>query len=466
MALEPIDWLRRLEEKHNSELGDLKMLNAHYEGTQPLAYLHPDLLAELEGRLQQLVINWPELIVNRLEECMQIRGFRIAGKAKADAGLDEIWQYSNLDELHHQAHIDAFVMRRAYVIVGPADAHGMPPITVESPLEMFAEFDPAIRRERAAYKIWVDQEVEHAALYLPDSTHYFLKHKGEWVSDPDVKPDMHGLGEPPVVALVNRPRTHKPGIGRSELTSVLPLSDAANKMATDMMVSGEFHAMPRRYALGISPDDFVDEQGRRLSVWSKIAGRIWATHKTKQEGAEVGQFPEADLRNFRETIHLLAQLVAGLVGFPQSYFGISTDNPPSADSIRSQESPKVKRAERAAGTLGGPWERAMGLAARRRDNDGPERAEFRRLETLWADPSTPTIAQSTDAAVKKYQAKIVPLRQTREDLGYNEEQINLMEAEDTKQANAEAQRSPVAAIARGLADQRVIDNDGTDSAAA
>ena len=39
---------------------------------------------------------------------------------------------------------------------------------------------------------------------------------------------------------------------------------------------------------------------------------------------------------------------------------------------------------------------------------------------------------SLRAAVKKHQTGIVPLRQTREDLGYTSEQIKLMEDEDQK----------------------------------
>ena len=38
------------------------------------------------------------------------------------------------------------------------------------------------------------------------------------------------------------------------------------------------------------------------------------------------------------------------------------------------------------------------------------------------------MAQSADAAVKKHQAGIVPLRQTREDLGYTGEQIVVLTA--------------------------------------
>lgn len=41
------------------------------------------------------------------------------------------------------------------------------------------------------------------------------------------------------------------------------------------------------------------------------------------------------------------------------------------------------------------------------------------LETQWADPATPTVAQKADAVVKKVQAGILPVEAAWEDLGYS-----------------------------------------------
>jgi len=238
------------------------------------------------------------------------------------------------------------------------------------------------------------------------------------------------------VPIVNRPRLGRPG-GKSELSAIIPLSNAANKIATDMMVSAEFHAMPRRWALGFGPEDFQDEHGNKVSTWSKVAGKIWATEKTKQEGAEVGQFPESDLANFHATLNLLAQMVGSLGALTPQTMGLqNAANPATADAIRAGEARLVKRAERRQKSFGGSHERLMRIADR--VWTGQWRPELRRLETLWRDASTPTVAQTADASVKKYQSHIVPLRQTREDLQYTAEQIALMEEEDARVAEQEA----------------------------
>jgi hypothetical protein len=56
---------------------------------------------------------------------------------------------------------------------------------------------------------------------------------------------------------VNNPRILRPD-GRSEFSDIIEIADALNKMATDMMISGEYHAMPRRWATALSAEDFVD----------------------------------------------------------------------------------------------------------------------------------------------------------------------------------------------------------------
>ncbi|MDQ3577288.1 MAG: phage portal protein, partial [Actinomycetota bacterium] len=333
-----IKQLKRLVAAHQAELVDLQRLNDYYEGRQQLAYMAPELELELEGRLKQVVINWPRLVVDSVEERLDVMGFRLPDQASADKEFRRIWQANNLDELSQQAHVDALVMRRSYVVVGAArKATGVPLITVESPLQMFAEFDPGTKDIVAAYKSWEsvdldDRTIEHATLYLPNVTIHYRRVGAQWVEDIEHVRDEHNLGEVPVEVLVNRPRTGGRA-GVSELTDVIPLSDAACKIATDMMISAEFHAMPRRWALGFHPDDFVDKNGKKLSTWSKIAGRIWATTKKRDE-VEVGQFPEAQLSNFHSTLDQLAKLVASLSGLAPHTLGFTTDNPASADAIR------------------------------------------------------------------------------------------------------------------------------------
>lgn len=418
----PQDWLGYLARAHEAELPKLEALNRYYDGEQPLSYLHPELLAELGEQLQQVVINWPRLVVDAIEERLDVEGFRYADDEAAAEDLWQIWQANCLDEGSQQGHVDALTMKRAFLIVGANEKDPATPlVTVESPLQVRADWDPRTRTVRAVLKRWHETDLltgavrdQYATLYLPDVTHFFEQVGATgWK---EANRDEHKMGAVPVVPLVNRPRLLCPW-GVSELADVIPLSDAACKEATDMMVSSEYHAMPRRYALGFDEEDFTDKDGNPVSIWSRLAGRIWATAKNKKDdGAEVGQFPEASLSNFHDTLNQLARMVASIAGLPPHFLGLATDNPPSADAIRSSETRLVKRAERKQRAWGGSYEQAMRLVLRVRDGAWDPRAVS--LETLWRDPSTPTFAQKADAVVKLKAEGIVPTEQAREDLGY------------------------------------------------
>ena len=129
---------------------------------------------------------------------------------------------------------------------------------------MVAHRDPKTRKVAAALKRWKDDDrVEWASLYLPDDTIQFIRKRGQgWVED---SRDNHQLGRPPVAVLLNRGRLLRQ-LGISEFHDIIPVADAANKMATDMMISGEFHAMPRRWAIGMTAEDFEDESGNPMST--------------------------------------------------------------------------------------------------------------------------------------------------------------------------------------------------------
>jgi hypothetical protein len=432
------DWVAYLARVHEAQKPGLEELNRYYEGQQPLTYIHPDLLEELGDQLKQVVINWPRLVVDAIEERLDVEGFRYADDETAAEDLWKIWQANGMDEATQQGHVDALTMRRAFLVAGTNERDPATPlVTVESPLQMVVDWDPRTRTVRSALKRYHEQDPITAAvteqcatLYVQGVTHFYKQTSpGSWQ---ETDRDEHGLEVPPVVPIVNRPRLLKPG-GVSELADVIPLSDAACKIATDMMVSAEYHAMPRRVAFGVGEEDFQDEDGNAVSMWSRIAGRMWATSKNRKtgadgDGADVIQFPEAQLSNFHNTLNQLARLTASLSGMPPHFLGLATDSPPSADAIRSSETRLVKRAERKQRAWGGSYEDAMRLVLRIRDGEWDPRAQS--LETLWRNPATPTFAQMADASVKLVQVGILPIEQAREDLGYTAAQRQRMRQMD------------------------------------
>lgn len=430
LDLTPDEWLRMLLFRHQLELDQLTALNNYYEGCQPLTYLHPELMKELGEQMQQVVINWPRLVVDAVEERLDVTGFRLPNSETGDTEMWRVWKANNMADQSQRAHVDALVMRRSFIFVGtnPKDAN-TPLITAESPLQVYAYYDPATRIAEAVAKRWHDTDPftgtllnQYATLLLPNSTHHYKF--GSDIGWQEIDRDEHGLGVPPVVTLANRGRLLVPG-GISELADILPISDAACKIATDMMVGSEFHAIPRRWALGFDQQDFMDQNGQPVSIWSRLAGRIWSTSKnTKDDGVSVGQFQESDLSNFHSTIELLARTAAAMAALPPNYMGLSADDAASDAAIRSREARLVKRAERKCGSFGTGYEQMQRLV--RRFQTGEWDPDLMELETLWSDPATPTYAQKADAVTKLHGAGLLPTEQAWEDLGYSSAQQGRM----------------------------------------
>jgi Phage portal protein, SPP1 Gp6-like len=412
----------------------LDKMDAYYEGNQPLRFMAPGLEEEVGLLCTQLVLNWPALTADAFDERSDIEGFRYKGES-GDEQLWEMWQANDGDSQGQQANLESLINGRSFVIVGAGEAPGDPPVmTVEHPKQVGVLRDPKNRKVTSAVKAWTDldndgKKVDFATLYLPKARVTYVRRPHGWEVDSH---DEHDFDVVPVVPLVNRGRILRQD-GKSEFSSVIPMADAANKLATDMMISAEFHAMPRRWVVGMTAEDFVDREGKPLSSWKAVAGHMWGTDKAPSD-VQFGQFQESDLSNFHNTIKLLAQLAAQVAYLPQDYLSFVSDNPSSADALRAHEARFVKRCERKHVAWGGGWEDVMRLMLRF-DGDGSLDPKALRMETLWRDPSTPTVAQVADAVVKKVQAKLIPIEQAREDLGYTPEQRARMRQMD-QEANA------------------------------
>lgn len=426
------------------ETPHLKRYDAFLEAEQPLEFLSPVLKAELEGRIKEMVFNLPRFATEVYDERLDLNGFRFRGSDNPDDELWSVFQANDGEMLSQQAHYEALGLGRAYAIVGEGEE--VPLITAESPFQAIHEIDPRTKEIASGIKTWRDLDgVDWCSLYHPFGRLTWWQDRGRWKEDTGLA-EANQFNLPRLVPIMNqqrmlarvRPGTRDFRIGRSIFHDVVGLTDAINKMLTDMMVSGEFHAMPRRWAVGLSEDDFVGDDGQPLKTWELIAGRIWAS---ENKDTKMGQFKEADLTVFHNTVKLLLQTAAMLLGLPPHYLTFTGENPTSADAIRSSETQLVKRAERTQKSFSWSWERVNRLVLLTLGY--PDTLETRQVETIWRDPSTPTVAQRADATTKLVTTKdgtgrsILPIEMAREDLGYTPSQRDRM-----REMDEESMRDP------------------------
>jgi hypothetical protein len=113
--------LVRLDLKLASLIPGLDRVDRYFEGEQPLKYMAQAMEAEIGDRVSQLVLNWLRFGAEAYENRLDIEGFRYRGSSSSDDELWRVWQANGLDEQAQQAHLDALVLGRSYVIVGSGD---------------------------------------------------------------------------------------------------------------------------------------------------------------------------------------------------------------------------------------------------------------------------------------------------------------------------------------------------------
>jgi hypothetical protein len=226
----------------------------------------------------------------------------------------------------------------------------------------------------------------------------------------------HDLGVVPVVPLPNRTRLSDL-YGTSEITPELrSVTDAAARIMMDMQGTAELMAIPQRLIFGVKPEDLGVNPETGEKMYDAYMARILGF---EDPDAKAQQFSAAELRNFVDALDALDRKAAAYTGLPPQYLSFSSDNPASAEAIKSSESRLVKKVERKNRVFGGSWEQAMRIAHKVMNGDIP--SEMYRMETVWADPSTPTYAAKADAAVKLFAngLGVVPKEQARLDMGYS-----------------------------------------------
>lgn len=123
---------------------------------------------------------------------------------------------------------------------------------------------------------------------------------------------------------------------------------------------------------------------------------------------------------------MYARLASGVTSLPVEYFGLNTENPPSADGQRAGETRLIKNAERKQTGFGHGWESVQRLVIRFRDGEWSD--EARQMETIWRDAGTPTVAQVTDAVVKRYASHLIDWETAQERMGESPAAIEQMKS--------------------------------------
>lgn len=411
-----LDLTDRLVNEITTRQWKIRQRDTYYHGAQRLSMI--GLSTPPEMRELQTVVNWCRTTVDALAERLDVEGFR-SGNKDLDKILWDWWKRNDMEVQSDSGHIESLVQAAGFVVVSVDPDNPQRPIfTVESAKCIGIQYDQFGKQPISAVRYYTgdDGRTEYATLYLLNETVFLLRQQNKWV---EVERDVHNLGIVPVVPLINRVRVND-WFGETEMKDVMSIVDAVCRTATNLSTASETLAVPSRYVIGASRDDFVDESGKPVPAWEGYLGRLNAL---MNENASVVQLSGADLKNFTETITMYGKLVSSLTGLPIHYLGVTTDgNPASAEAIVAGEARHVKRAERKQQAFGSAWSRVMYIACRLIFG---ESARELLIDTVWRDASTPTQAAKTDAIVKLKQVNLIPVEGAWIELGWDQEKRDL-----------------------------------------
>ena len=424
---EPEWWRDRLYAKITARRDYVLFMDDYYSGNHPLPWLPSQAVEEFRRILAMTRSNYMGLVCDAQVERMTVEGFRIGDSADADKATWRIFQANNMDSDLDQGFLEASKSGSAYLMVGPNPKDSSTPrMSVEHPLQTIIECEPGDRRSRAAgLKTWVDDWTGEvvARLYLPALVFGWRGKVSaangvpRWVPDGDVV--KNPLGEVPITELLNNPQLL--GGGRSELYDLTDIQDRINKTIADRLITQDFGAFPQKWATGFPNKD---ENGNVNAI------DIGRNRMVKSDVVETkfGQWDAAPLDPYSASKREDVKDIASRSRTPAQYLLGEMSNV-NGETLKASESGLVSKVrQRFRGHEDGLEDAARMV----RKLAGISGAADSFMETIWRNPQYRSDGEVTDAAIKRYQAGLTPLRQTREDCGYSAAVIARMEAEDGK----------------------------------
>lgn len=426
-ANQPEWWRDRLFKRITDRRPYVLFMDDYYSGNHPLPWLPSQAREEFRRILSMARANYMGLVCDAQVERMAVQGFRIGDTADADKATWRIFQANNMDSDLDQGFLEASKSGVAYLMVGPNPKDSSTPkMSIEHPLQTIVECSPGDRRSRAAgLKTWVDDWTGEvvARLYLPAAVFGWRGKISSSNGAPRWRPDgevqKNPVGEVPITELLNNPQLL--GGGRSEIYDLTDIQDRVNKTIADRLMTQDFGAFPQKWATGY-PE--TNPNGKPNTI--DIGRDRMVTSDVKE--TKFGQWDAASLDGYLAGKREDVKDIASRSRTPAQYLLGEMSNV-NGSTLQAAESGLVSKvSQRFRGHEDGIEDGAR-MARRLAGIAGPD---DQMMETIWRNPQYRTEGEVTDSAIKRFQARIITLRQVREDCGYSAAEIARMEAEDDR----------------------------------
>ncbi|WP_157965266.1 phage portal protein [Euzebya rosea] len=448
LARSPTDWIRKLEPRLRDQAEHAELHDSFYSGDRRLLLVERDFRDIFNGLLDSVRVNLSRIVVDARVERLAIDGFAVDDDDGADAvdanrvarTAAAIWRRNQLDEMAGIAHLERAIKAVSFGVVWPDD-DDRATVSIEDATQMVVERRPWPPYDVvAAMKVWEDDwdGTRFCELYLPDGIHRFVGGKrlaGElWVPSsvriasgwrPAPGTDVNGRdgrnpfgGLVPVVELTTRARLLKDP--QSDLYDIAPLHDAYDVTMAQLVIAGNFSAIPIHTIAGaiirVDKDgNPVDEDGNPTRPFDKRGDRNWVS---PDKDTKFGTLQPGNLGEIIKTRAEILTGVRGLSRVPIHYFDLGGTSGVGAEMLKALEGPLVRAMAAEERALGPQWARLQQLAL---TIESPDLARAP-LRTAWADTETRADSQDADA-FSKFHTAGVPLDEAMRRAGFGERAI-------------------------------------------
>lgn len=404
-------------------------LKEYYEGSKIVKDLGtivpPNFHRMKEG------LGWCQIAIDSLAERISL--FSVSAHDREDSEeLEDFsdWIQETLEENafegeSEKAIKDFLLYGVCFIMIAKGDTtQGFPEtvITVEDPNRVYGIINPKTKLFEEVVRVVSNTKVEYHT--RTESYFFDVSEGGEVKQSASIE---HGLGECPIIPIVNRPDSE--GWGSSDLSKNARLIfDRAQRTLLRLEIASERYSIPQRYVLGASKEDFSESGVSKASVLKdpvivfddKESDGYDGT--TENSRVSIGTLSPSNPESFIKPFNNDRAEFAIACSIPDSYMGIEKSNPSSADAIRMAESRLIKKAEKRIAMLKAGLKKVVSLLSKYYDGALP--AKWSPLIT-FDKPHTNTEAASVDAVVKLVQVGILPKDHTLtlQRLGYSAKEI-------------------------------------------
>lgn len=340
----------------------------------------------------QNVLGWCGKAVDSIADRLCFREF------DNDAlGMNDIFLANNQDILVDSAILGALISSCDFIYI-TTDSTGFPRMRVIDGRHATGIMDPITNMLVEGYAVLEYDENDQPiieAYFIPGNT--MIYEKGRLVSA-----IQNSAPYPLLVPVIYRPDAVRP-FGHSRISrACMSLVDSASRTIKRSEISAEFYSFPQRYILG------MDSNSEQIDKWMAAMSSMLRIDKDDDgDRPTVGQFQQQSMTPHVDHLRMFAGLFAGETGLTLDDLGFPSQNPSSAEAIKSSHETLRLTARKAQSTFGIGLLNAGYLAACVRDNMPYLRRQVASTRLKWEpifEPDAAMMSSIGDGAIKINQA--------------------------------------------------------------